>query len=122
MIHPDIKLEMKPKSSDTTNPTITEMDNGNLENTRCTICGKDFATNSYYRRHVLRFHKDGRREPLLERNKMRISPNYIPIWDDYVANKRIMCRSISVSQYHRHVNIFRVRPLVDALTCSSGRD
>lgn len=80
-IHPTLKLEIKlSKSSLTTNLLKMEIDNGNLKNKKCSICERDYALRRNYLNHMKRYHKNGKREPVVERNNIKINPQFKPIW------------------------------------------
>lgn len=81
-VYPDVKLDMRESSNIT--PIVLEIDAGNCKNTRCTVCDYNFTIRINYPYHVNRFHKDGNREPVVSRGKIKAKPdpNIIPVWDD----------------------------------------
>lgn len=89
-IHPYIKLESKRQSLITS--IIVEIDSGNLNNKKCTICDRDYASRDSYRMHVYGLHKDGKREPAVRgntrANEKDDSPNnYCQLCKKTYANK-----------------------------------
>lgn len=81
---------------------IAEIDAGDHNNTRCTICGTYYNSRHHYKDHIGRTHKDGNREPGGCRN--RVNYSVVPVWND--PNK--YCRSCqrtysSTSVYRRHI-------------------
>lgn len=80
--HPDVNLVLKTLI---VNPLVVEIDAGNPNNTRCTICERDFGSRGNYRQHMNKQHKNGQRRPASIggfASKSRIDANVSPIWDD----------------------------------------
>lgn len=62
------------------NPITFEIDVGDLNNTICTICDKEYNSRKTYKAHMNRAHKDGKREPATIGGKINV--NVVPIWGD----------------------------------------
>lgn len=65
--HPEVKLDKtRPQKI---SPFMAKMDAGNPNNTRCTICDKNYSSRHNFRGHIVTVHMDGKREPMITRKK-----------------------------------------------------
>lgn len=105
------------------NALLAEIDAGNQDSMRCTICERDYSDRYIYRKHVYRYHKDGKKEPaaLPRGTKANIDTSVIPIWNDPNYYCRSCRRIYSIKQkYHTHITNVHTEILQEAIQLSTS--
>lgn len=72
------------------------------------FCERYYPSRRYYLGHMAKYHKDGKREPIVDGMiKQRMDPNIIPIWKD-PNNYCRSCKQAYAHQeaYQRHIKKF----------------
>lgn len=121
--HPNVQLQ---KINCGRMPTITsimpEIDNGNINNTTCTICEKNYRTRKLCQRHIQTYHKKGGRGSV-EKGGTTTQPdtnNVVPIWDPnhYCRSCK---RAYSIKpNYQRHIKTFHSNVLQESKQLSTN--
>lgn len=119
-MHPHVNIDNTGKKL--VNSIMVEMDAGNPKNKRCTICDREYINRYTYRKHMLTIHKDGKREAVSRsRDKGRVNPNIIPIWDDPNSYCRSCNQTFSTKwSYRKHIKTQHSKVLQESVRLSSS--
>lgn len=120
--HQNVKVE-RIRFLPAISPLVLEMDAGGRNNTRCKICDRDHNTRSTYLDHMLRTHKNGKRDPVPPRRayKAYVDISAIPTWDDPNNYCRSCKRKYSDKRhYHKHIKRIHTAVVQEAKQLSAA--